>query len=108
MTKHYDVVIAGGGVIGASCAYQLSKRKGLKVALIERDDWGAGTSQSSSKLIHGGLRYLEHYEFALVRHALAERRVLLDEPIKALGETTVPVRLHPEVTAHLRVNVVRA
>ena len=46
------------------------------MALVEKRDWGAGTSSASSKLIHGGLRYLEHYEFALVRHALRERRLL--------------------------------
>jgi len=71
----FDVLVIGGGIYGSWTACDAAQR-GLKVALIERSDWGAGTSQSSSKLIHGGLRYLEHYEFALVRHALAERRVL--------------------------------
>jgi len=71
----FDLLVIGGGIYGSWTACDAAQR-GLKVALIERDDWGAGTSQSSSKLIHGGLRYLEHYEFALVRHALAERRVL--------------------------------
>ncbi|GAC1624319.1 MAG: glycerol-3-phosphate dehydrogenase [Nevskia sp.] len=71
----FDVLVVGGGIYGAWTAYDAARR-GLKVALIDRTDWGSGTSQSSSKLIHGGLRYLEHYEFALVRHALAERRVL--------------------------------
>jgi glycerol-3-phosphate dehydrogenase len=69
------VLVIGGGIYGAWSAYDAALR-GLKVALIEKNDWGSGTSQSSSKLIHGGLRYLEHYEFALVRHSLAERRVL--------------------------------
>ncbi|MBA4285596.1 MAG: glycerol-3-phosphate dehydrogenase/oxidase [Xanthomonadaceae bacterium] len=71
----FDLLVIGGGIYGSWTACDAAQR-GLKVALIERSDWGAGTSQSSSKLIHGGLRYLEHYEFALVRHALAERRVL--------------------------------
>ncbi len=71
----FDLLVIGGGIYGAWTACDAAQR-GLKVAIVERDDWGSGTSQSSSKLIHGGLRYLEHYEFALVRHALAERRVL--------------------------------
>jgi len=71
----FDLLVIGGGIYGAWTAFDAAQR-GLKVALIDKTDWGSGTSQSSSKLIHGGLRYLEHYEFALVRHALAERRVL--------------------------------
>lgn len=75
--QRFDVLVIGGGIYGAWCAYDAALR-GLTVALIEKTDWGCGTSQSSSKLIHGGLRYLEHYEFRLVSHALAERRVLSD------------------------------
>lgn len=71
----FDVLVIGGGIYGAWTAYDAASR-GLKVALIEKDDWGAGTSSASSKLIHGGLRYLEQYEFGLVRHALRERRTL--------------------------------
>jgi glycerol-3-phosphate dehydrogenase len=71
----FDLLVIGGGIYGAWAAYDAALR-GLSVALIEKTDWGSGTSQSSSKLIHGGLRYLEHFEFSLVRHALAERRVL--------------------------------
>jgi glycerol-3-phosphate dehydrogenase len=71
----YDLLVIGGGIYGAWTAYDAALR-GLKVALIEKTDWGSGTSQASSKLIHGGLRYLEHYEFSLVRHALNERRTL--------------------------------
>jgi len=73
--QQFDLLVVGGGIYGAWTAYDAAQR-GLSVALIERDDWAAGTSSASSKLIHGGLRYLEHYDFALVRHALAERRVL--------------------------------
>lgn len=73
--QHFDVLVIGGGIYGTWAAYDAALR-GLKVALIEKTDWGCGTSQSSSKLIHGGLRYLEHFEFRLVSHALKERRVL--------------------------------
>ncbi len=71
-----DVLVAGGGINGAGIARDLSGR-GLSVLLCEKDDLAAHTSSSSTKLIHGGLRYLEHFEFALVRKALAEREVLL-------------------------------
>lgn len=73
----FDLLVIGGGIYGAWTAYDAAQR-GLRVALIEKNDWGSGTSSASSKLIHGGLRYLEHFEFKLVRHALAERRVLTD------------------------------
>lgn len=71
----FDLLVIGGGIYGAWAALDAAQR-GLSVALIEQTDWGAGTSQSSSKLIHGGLRYLEHYKFGLVQHSLRERRVL--------------------------------
>ena len=71
-----DVLVVGGGINGAGIARDLAGR-GLKVALCEKDDLASHTSSSSTKLIHGGLRYLEHYEFSLVRKALAEREVLL-------------------------------
>ncbi len=71
----FDVLIIGGGIYGAWTAYDAASR-GLSVALVEKTDWGAGTSSASSKLIHGGLRYLENYEFGLVRHSLKERRTL--------------------------------
>lgn len=71
----FDLLVIGGGIYGAWTAYDAALR-GLSVALIEKHDWASGTSSASSKLIHGGLRYLEHYDFALVRHALAERRRL--------------------------------
>lgn len=71
----FDVLVVGGGIYGAWTAYDAASR-GLSVALVEKRDWGAGTSSASSKLIHGGLRYLEHYEFGLVRHSLRERRTL--------------------------------
>jgi glycerol-3-phosphate dehydrogenase len=72
----YDVLVVGGGINGAGIARDLAGR-GWKVMLAERDDFAAHTSSSSTKLIHGGLRYLEYYEFSLVRKALQEREVLL-------------------------------
>ncbi len=75
-TEKYDLLIVGGGINGAGIARDAVGR-GLKVLLVEKDDLAQHTSSASTKLIHGGLRYLEHYDFALVRKALAEREVLL-------------------------------
>lgn len=72
----YDLFIVGGGINGTGIAADATGR-GLSVALCEQDDLASATSSASSKLIHGGLRYLEHYEFRLVREALAEREILL-------------------------------
>lgn len=72
----YDLAVIGGGINGVGIAADAAGR-GLKVFLCEKDDLAQHTSSASSKLIHGGLRYLEHYEFRLVREALAEREVLL-------------------------------
>jgi glycerol-3-phosphate dehydrogenase len=73
----YDIFIIGGGVNGCGVARDAAGR-GLSVFLAEKDDLAAATSSASTKLIHGGLRYLEHYEFRLVREALIEREVLLN------------------------------
>ena len=72
----YDLFIIGGGINGCGIARDAAGR-GLKVILVEQGDLASGTSSASTKLIHGGLRYLEHYEFRLVREALIEREVLL-------------------------------
>jgi glycerol-3-phosphate dehydrogenase len=72
----FDVLVVGGGINGAGIARDLAGR-GHRVVLCEQDDLGQHTSSASTKLIHGGLRYLEYYEFSLVRKALAEREVLL-------------------------------
>jgi glycerol-3-phosphate dehydrogenase len=72
----YDLVVIGGGINGVGIAADAAGR-GLSVFLCEKDDLANHTSSASSKLIHGGLRYLEHYEFRLVHEALAEREVLL-------------------------------
>lgn len=74
--NEFDVVVVGGGVNGTGIAMDAAGR-GLKVLLCEMNDLASATSSNSSKLIHGGLRYLEHYEFRLVREALAERESLL-------------------------------
>ncbi|WP_318516959.1 glycerol-3-phosphate dehydrogenase [Photobacterium leiognathi] len=75
-TTLFDIIVIGGGINGAGIAADAAGR-GLKVGLYESNDFGSATSSASSKLIHGGLRYLEHYEFRLVSEALAEREVLL-------------------------------
>ncbi len=71
----FDVVVVGAGIYGAWTAYDAALR-GLRVALVDAGDWSAATSSSSSKLIHGGLRYLERYDFGLVRKSLVERKRL--------------------------------
>ncbi len=76
MRTNFDVLVVGGGINGAGIARDLAGR-GLAVLLCEKDDLAAHTSSASTKLIHGGLRYLEHHEFGLVRKALQEREVLL-------------------------------
>ena len=73
----FDLLVIGGGVNGTGIARDAAGR-GLRVLLVERDDLAEHTSSASTKLIHGGLRYLEYYEFRLVREALAEREKLLD------------------------------
>jgi len=76
-SRSFDIVVVGGGVTGAGAALDAATR-GLSVALVEQRDWASGTSSRSSKLIHGGLRYLEQRDFALVREALAEQTLMLD------------------------------
>ena len=76
LASHYDLAVIGGGVNGAGIARDAAGR-GLSVLLVEQHDLAAHTSSASSKMIHGGLRYLEHYEFGLVRKALQEREILL-------------------------------
>ncbi|MCB4823775.1 glycerol-3-phosphate dehydrogenase [Roseicella aerolata] len=76
MQDRFDLLVIGGGINGAGIARDAQGR-GLSTCLVERGDLGGATSSASSKLIHGGLRYLEQYEFRLVREALAEREVLL-------------------------------
>ena len=70
----FDILIIGGGITGASIAWDASLR-GLRVALLEKHDFASATTSASSKLIHGGLRYLRNFEFGLVRESLRERRI---------------------------------
>lgn len=74
-TEKFDLLVIGGGITGAGIALDAAAR-GLKTALIEKRDFGAGTSSRSTKLIHGGLRYLENLEFSLVREGLKERSIV--------------------------------
>lgn len=87
MTVHYDLCIIGGGIHGAGIARDAAGR-GLRVLLAEKGDLAAATSSASTKLIHGGLRYLEHREFGLVKAALREREVLM---------TIAPHLVHPRI-----------
>ena len=82
-----DLLVIGGGINGAGIARDAAGR-GLSVVLVEKADLAAATSSASSKLIHGGLRYLEHYEFRLVAEALAEREIML----RIAGHLTWPTR----------------
>jgi glycerol-3-phosphate dehydrogenase len=75
-TEEFDLIVVGGGITGAGIALDASLR-GLRVALLEKGDFASGTSSRSSKLIHGGLRYLAQYQFGLTREALHERSTLL-------------------------------
>ncbi len=74
--RQFDLLVCGGGIYGAWTAYDAALR-GLSVAIVEQGDWASATSSASSKLIHGGLRYLETYDFKLVKKALAERQMLM-------------------------------
>jgi glycerol-3-phosphate dehydrogenase len=74
--EHFDVLVVGGGIVGVGAALDAASR-GLSVALVEARDLASGTSSRSSKLVHGGVRYLEQLEFGLVREALVERGALL-------------------------------
>ncbi len=73
---HFEVVVIGGGVTGAGVALDAASR-GYSVALLERDDYAVGTSSRSSKMVHGGLRYLQNFDLGLVREALLERQLLV-------------------------------
>lgn len=74
--RKFDLLVCGGGIYGAWVAYDAALR-GLKVAIVDQGDWAGATSSASTKLVHGGLRYLESYDFKLVKKALSERSMLL-------------------------------
>ncbi|MFC9892247.1 glycerol-3-phosphate dehydrogenase [Nocardia sp. NPDC127579] len=105
--EHFDVVVVGGGVVGSGIALDAATR-GLRVALVEARDLASGTSSRSSKMFHGGLRYLEQMEFGLVREALKERELALSslaphlvKPLKFLYPLTHRVWERPYVAAGL-------
>ncbi|MBK8468778.1 MAG: glycerol-3-phosphate dehydrogenase/oxidase [Candidatus Phosphoribacter sp.] len=105
--EELDVLVIGGGVTGVGCALDAVTR-GLRVGLIEKRDFASGTSSRSSKLIHGGLRYLEMFDFALVAEALKERGLLLTRlaphlvrPVPFLYPLTKPLIERPYVEAGL-------
>jgi glycerol-3-phosphate dehydrogenase len=75
-TEEFDVVVVGGGVTGAGVALDAASR-GYSVAIVERADWASGTSSRSSKMVHGGLRYLQNFDLGLVREALVERQLMV-------------------------------
>jgi glycerol-3-phosphate dehydrogenase len=75
-SDNFDILIIGGGITGIAIAREAAER-GHSVAVIEKNDFGCATSAATSKLIHGGLRYLENFEFSLVRESLRERRILM-------------------------------
>ncbi len=75
-TERFDVVVIGGGITGAGVALDAASR-GYSVALVERDDYASGTSSRSSKMVHGGLRYLQNFDLGLVREALLERQLMV-------------------------------
>ncbi|HXC79207.1 MAG TPA: FAD-dependent oxidoreductase, partial [Candidatus Acidoferrum sp.] len=75
--EQFDVLVIGGGITGAGVALDAASR-GLRTALVERDDFASGTSSKSSKLVHGGIRYLQQREIGLVYESLHERQRLLD------------------------------
>jgi glycerol-3-phosphate dehydrogenase len=85
-SQRFDLLVVGGGIIGAGVA-ELAARHGFAVALVERDDFASGTSSASTKLVHGGLRYLRMGHFALVREALDE--------VRALSEVVAPHLVRP-------------
>ena len=74
--QSFEVVVIGGGITGAGVALDAASR-GYSVALLERDDYAAGTSSRSSKMVHGGLRYLQNFDLGLVREALLERQLMV-------------------------------
>jgi glycerol-3-phosphate dehydrogenase len=96
-TKELDILVIGGGIVGTGSALDAATR-GLRVGMVEARDWASGTSSRSSKLVHGGIRYLEQLDFRLVREALIERGLLLEriaphlvKPVRFLYPLTKPI-----------------
>src|ERR1700751_957826 len=87
-SERFDLVVIGGGITGAGVALDAASR-GYSVALVERADYAAGTSSRSSKLVHGGLRYLQNFDIGLVREALLERQLM----VKLAPHLVTPLQL---------------
>lgn len=106
-TERFDVLVVGGGITGVGALLDAVSR-GLRAALIEQDDLAVGTSSRSSKLIHGGLRYLEQFRFGLVREALAERATLMRiaPHLVHLEPFTVPLHGSPLAVPYLGAGLV--
>src|SRR5580692_8417930 len=86
--ERFDVVVIGGGITGAGVALDAASR-GYSVALVEKADYASGTSSRSSKLVHGGLRYLQNFDLGLVREALLERQLM----VKLAPHLVTPLKL---------------
>ncbi len=102
LNKQFDLLVCGGGIYGAWTAYDAALR-GLNVAIVEQHDWASTTSSASSKLIHGGLRYLQSYDFKLVKKSLNERQMLL----KAAPHRVWPLHFGIPLTTHNPINWLR-
>lgn len=104
MQRRYDVLVIGGGINGAAIARDAAHR-GLSVLIVEARDWGWATSAKSSRLAHGGLRYLEMFEFGLVHEALQDRERLLRQAPHLVRPLRFLYPLYPEVVARRTVRV---
>ena len=107
--QHFDAVIVGGGINGTGLARDLalrahSAKHPLRILLLEKSFWGAGTSGKNSHLIHGGLRYLKYFDFGLVREALRERATLL----KLAPDTVRPLRFELTADGPIRPHLLRS
>ena len=100
--RRFDLLVCGGGIYGAWTAYDATLR-GLNVAIVEQDDWASATSSSSSKVIHGGLRYLESFDLKLVRKSLRERGLLL----RNAPHRVWPLRFGVPLYTHNRIGALR-
>lgn len=100
--RRYDLLVIGGGINGTAILRDAALR-GLRAALVEGEDFGWGTTARSTRLIHGGLRYLEHFEFGLVREGLREREILL----RTAGHLVRPLPFLTPLYAHSRVGPIK-
>src|ERR1043165_2939304 len=95
--RTFDVLVVGGGVYGLTIAYDAAQR-GLSVALVERDDFGSGTSFNHLRTVHGGLRYLQSLDFARSRESLHERRAIARIAPHAVRPTPFALPLYRSLT----------